>query len=126
MRAGGIHVFADLFGCDPVCLDDRIGIESALTAAAAAAGATVVRSDVHHFEPFGITGVAVLAESHLAIHTWPEHAYVSVDIFTCGENATPEQAIDALVHIFAPTSSIRWTLRRGVGIPSIAHESARP
>lgn len=113
MKAGGVQVLADLFNCDPGLLNDRAVVEAALSVAAHAAGATIVRHDVHQFEPHGITGIAILAESHLTIHTWPEHAYATLDIFTCGETATPERAVDAVADILKPTTITRCSFHRG-------------
>lgn len=113
MNPGGVHIVADFFDCDGATLDDSSAIAEALTAAATAAGATLVSQHVHPFSPCGVTGVAILAESHLAIHTWPEHRYAAIDIFTCGDVALPARAIDELGHLLLPTTQSRWTLVRG-------------
>ena len=113
MRAGGVQVLADLFECDPAMLDNRAVVEAALYRAASAARTTVVKHDVHQFQPHGVTGIAILAESHLAIHTWPEHGYATVDIFTCGETATPNLAIDAVADMFKASSVTRCVVQRG-------------
>jgi len=82
----GRHFLLDLEDCDANILDDLNKIEEILVAAAREAKATIIESRFHKFNPFGISGVVVIAESHLAIHTWPEHAFAAVDIFTCGKN----------------------------------------
>ncbi|RMH41726.1 MAG: adenosylmethionine decarboxylase, partial [Deltaproteobacteria bacterium] len=78
------HVLAEYHGCDPAVLDDRGTIEPLMRRAAQAAGATVVGSMFHEFAPQGVSGVVVVEESHLSIHTWPEYGYAAVDFFTCG------------------------------------------
>lgn len=94
--AVGTHLLAELDGCDRRRLDDPEAIRAGLLKAAAAAGATVVGCTVHRFSPQGVSGVAVLAESHLSIHTWPELGYAAVDIFSCASGCRPERAIEAL------------------------------
>jgi S-adenosylmethionine decarboxylase len=81
----GTHLIADLFGCSG--LDDQALIEAAMRAAVARIGATLIGLHLHGFgEGNGVTGVAMLAESHLSIHTWPEHGYAAIDLFVCGRD----------------------------------------
>jgi S-adenosylmethionine decarboxylase len=94
LRALGRQLLAELFGCDRGVLNDRAAIEMIMNSAAVSSGATVVRSVFHLFNPNGISGVVVIAESHLAIHTWPEFRYAAVDIFTCGDDVDPWKAHD--------------------------------
>lgn len=109
----GRHLLADLYGC-PV-LDDAALIETALRAAADSAGATVIGVHLHHFgEGHGVTGVALLAESHMSIHTWPEHGYAAVDIFLCGARHDPEAALRTMSDHLSPTSIFNHLIRRGV------------
>ena len=82
----------ELYGCDVMVLNDKERIERIMTEAAVRSGATVVQSVFHLFNPHGVSGVVVIAESHLAIHTWPEHGYAAVDIFTCGTDVDPWKA----------------------------------
>ena len=108
----GRHLLADLYGC-PV-LDDAELIETALRAAAERAGARVIGLHLHHFgEGHGVTGVALLAESHMSIHSWPEHGYAAIDIFLCGARHDPEAALQALADRLAPTRIVRTLVRRG-------------
>ncbi len=95
-RAGtSVHLIADLGGCSG--LDDLQLVESALRDAAAAAHLTVLDVRLHHFGPgMGVTGVALLAESHISIHTWPEESVAAVDIFVCGEKSAPESALTVI------------------------------
>lgn len=85
----GRHVIVEYYDCSAEILSDVIAIETAMVNAAKEAGATVINSTFHHFSPFGVSGVVVIQESHLAIHTWPEYGYASVDIFTCGDTVNP-------------------------------------
>ena len=79
------HLLLEYHGCDGSLLDHVPSIESLMRRAAEAAGATVVAAAFHQFAPQGVSGVVVVEESHLSIHTWPEYGYVAVDVFTCGE-----------------------------------------
>lgn len=82
----GHHVLLDLYGVAPAPLADAALIEATLTEAARLAGARVLGTQLHPFGPGqGVTGVLLLAESHISIHTWPEHGYAAVDVFMCGD-----------------------------------------
>jgi spermidine synthase len=85
MGALGNHILVEFMGCIPEIMNDVSVIEEAMVNAADIAGATVINSTFHHFSPYGVSGVVVIQESHLAIHTWPEYGYAAVDLFTCGE-----------------------------------------
>jgi S-adenosylmethionine decarboxylase proenzyme len=89
-------------------------VEEIMVAAAKIAKATIVGSHFHQFSPFGISGVVVIAESHVAIHTWPEHGYAAVDIFTCGETLSPEIAAQYLVQKFQSRQPSLMELKRGL------------
>ena len=89
MNALGRHILVEFNGCCPEILNDVAVIEEAMVEGARKAGATVIQSTFHHFSPFGVSGVVVIQESHLAIHTWPEYQYAAVDLFTCGETVDP-------------------------------------
>ena len=94
----GRHLLAELHGCSGLSEIDRV--ERALTEAAASAGATLLEVRLHGFGPgHGVTGVALLAESHISIHTWPEHGYAAVDIFLCA----PRHDLDAALSVIART-----------------------
>ncbi len=81
----GNHILVEFMNCDPHIMNDVAAIERDMVAAAQQAGATVINSTFHHFSPWGVSGVVVIQESHLAIHTWPEYGYAAVDLFTCGD-----------------------------------------
>lgn len=85
----GRHLLSEFYNCDAELLDDVAQIEQYMIDAAKVAGSTVVQSVFHRFNPWGVSGVVVIAESHLAIHTWPEYGYASVDFYTCGEDVDP-------------------------------------
>ena len=93
--------------------------------AAKKANATIVDDKFHHFSPFGVSGVVVIAESHLAIHTWPEYRYAAVDVFTCGETLKPEVAAIHLAQVFQSQNPSIHEIKRGIiGISNekIAHK----
>jgi spermidine synthase len=89
MKSLGTHIVVEYFNCDPEILNDVAIIENAMIESAKKAEATIINSTFHHFSPFGVSGVVVIQESHLAIHTWPEYGFASVDIFTCGDTVDP-------------------------------------
>ena len=100
VRYAGTHLLIDLWGASG--LDDIANVERALRGAAAAAGATILNVDLHCFEPNGgISGVVVLAESHISIHTWPERGFAALDVFMCGD-CNPYDGIPVLKEAFRP------------------------
>ena len=88
----GKHCILELYECDKTKLNDEAFLRNSVTTAAKLAGATLLNLITHRFEPQGVTGLALLAESHISIHTWPEHGYAAVDVFTCGDHTMPEKA----------------------------------
>jgi S-adenosylmethionine decarboxylase len=93
----GKHCILELYECSPAKLDDEAFLRSTITTAVQQAGATLLQLMTHQFQPQGITGLALLAESHLSIHTWPESGYAAVDVFTCGDHTMPERACAVLL-----------------------------
>lgn len=83
MTALGHHTLLDFYGCDRRRLKRSRDIKSLLCAAVRAGGGRIVKAVFHNFSPYGVSGVVVITESHVTIHTWPEHAYAAVDIFSC-------------------------------------------
>ncbi len=92
----GKHMLVEFYNCNAEVLDDVALVESIMNEAADVSGATIVQSNFHRFEPYGVSGVVVIAESHLSIHTWPEYQYASVDLYTCGDNVDPLLAYEHL------------------------------
>lgn len=110
----GQHLIADLHGCTRI--DDVARIERALRAAASAAGATVIDLRLHHFGPgSGVTGMALLAESHISIHTWPEHGYAALDCFLCGARHDLDAALAAVIAALSPDRVETQVIKRGYG-----------
>lgn len=96
MNALGRHILAELYGCNAAILNDVGMVEQVMVEAAQEAGAEVREVAFHHFSPQGVSGVVVISESHLAIHTWPEYSYAAVDVFTCGDKVDPWDAFRRL------------------------------
>lgn len=87
MKYLGKHTILELYDCPADLLSDPTAIQQQMEAAALAMGATIIESRFHHFSPLGVSGVVIIAESHLTIHTWPEYHYAAIDVFTCGDIA---------------------------------------
>jgi S-adenosylmethionine decarboxylase len=111
MKFAGTHLLIDLWGAGR--LDDPDHIDAALREAAVTAGATILHSHFHHFSPNGgVSGVVVLAESHISIHTWPERDFAAIDIFMCGA-CNPHLSIPVLQRAFGPERIVLDEQRRG-------------
>ncbi len=119
MQGLGRHVLAEVYGCTFDILDDLERIREILVSAALSAGAEVLETTFHRFSPQGISGVVVISESHLAIHSWPELGYAAVDVFTCGDHVDPWVAVEAIVKQFGATSVTATEVKRGVFIKSV-------
>lgn len=113
MHALGRHILVEFYECSPEILNDVSKIEDSMVAAAKEAGATVINSTFHHFSPFGVSGVVVIQESHLAIHTWPEYRYAAVDVFTCGDPVDPWISYQYLKEAFESAHGSTMEMRRG-------------
>lgn len=114
MHALGNHLLVELRDCNPEILKDLSRVKNALVSAAKEAKATIIDISFHEFNPFGISGMVVIAESHLSIHTWPEYAYAAVDIFTCGDIIKPETAAAYLINEFESKNPSMVELKRGI------------
>jgi S-adenosylmethionine decarboxylase len=121
LNALGTHLLVELRDCNPEILKSLEKVRNALVSAAKEAKATIVDISFHEFNPFGISGVVVIAESHLTIHTWPEYNYAAVDIFTCGEVIKPEEAASYLINQFESKSPSVVEIKRGI----LSHENKR-
>ena len=117
------HLLLELYGCDYEKLNDESFLRCTLNRAAKLAKATVLNLISNKFEPQGVTAIALLAESHISIHTWPESNYSAVDIFTCGQNMLPELASQYLIDTLkAEEHSLRIIERNP---PATVHKELR-
>jgi S-adenosylmethionine decarboxylase len=107
------HLLAEYYGCDPSLLDDLAVVEELVLGAAAAAGAQVMAVRLHRFSPQGVSGMAILAESHLAVHTWPEHGFASIELYLCGSSADPQRGHEHLVARLRPRHVVLRSVPRG-------------
>jgi len=114
LYALGTHLLVELKDCNPEILKDLKRVKEALVSAAKDAKATIIDVSFHEFNPFGISGMVVIAESHLSIHTWPEYAYAAVDIFTCGDVIKPEVAARFLIECFECKNPSVMEMKRGI------------
>lgn len=113
MSALGTHILVEFLGCKPEHLNDVPLIEKSMVKAASTAGATVINSTFHHFSPYGVSGVVVIQESHLAIHCWPEYQYAAVDLFTCGDTVDPWISFDYLKKALGAQNYSALEMKRG-------------
>ncbi len=113
LEAFGRHLILEMWDCDREVLDDAKKIREILRRAAIEAKATVIKVFCHEFSPAGVTGVVLLAESHLTVHTWPEEGYAAADIFTCGQSTDPQLAAQYLLAGFKAKNSTTFELKRG-------------
>ena len=112
----GRHCILELYQCDHAKLNDEAFIRTTITSSAKVAGATLINLVTHSFKPQGVTGLALLAESHISIHTWPEIGYEAIHVFTCGDHTMPEKACKLLFkHFLAKNFSFKNIARE---IPS--------
>lgn len=114
MKALGNHIVAEMSLCDPDILTDLEGVQNAMVQAAVVAKAEVREVVFHRFIPHGVSGVVVIAESHLSIHTWPEIGYAAVDIYTCGDKVDPMLALQYLREQFQCQRMTTTTISRGL------------
>ena len=113
MKALGRQLVVELWGCERN-LNEPEEIRKALQEAVDRANATGLDIQVHTFNPHGVSGVAVIAESHISIHTWPELSYVALDVFTCGDKAIPEAAVEVFRELFRPQRVEVLEIKRGI------------
>lgn len=113
MKTLGHHTLIDFYSGDPQVLSSPERIREILLSAIRLSGLTIVLDTFHHFEPNGVSGVVVIAESHVTIHTWPEHGYAAVDIFTCGESMQSNDIQSAIQQGLKSTRVTTKALSRG-------------
>lgn len=114
MNALGRHFLLELKDCDRNLLNDLDALKKLLRTAAVDCGAEILGDSFHRFSPQGVSGVVVIAESHLFIHTWPEHGYAAVDIFTCGTRVKPEVAAEILIEKLGSQNHVVIEMQRGI------------
>lgn len=110
----GKHAIAEFYECNQDLLNNVEKIEELLTNSALECGATIVEKCFHHFSPYGVSGVVIIAESHISIHTWPEYGYAAVDLFTCGTKCDTRKAYNYLRTAFESKKSSYNELQRGL------------
>tara|TARA_Y100000589_G_C27006487_1_gene568992 strand:+ start:205 stop:648 length:444 start_codon:yes stop_codon:yes gene_type:complete len=108
----GKHLLLELYGCNSEKLNDELYLRCQLNSAAKLAKASILNIVSNKFEPYGVTAIALLAESHLSIHTWPESQYSAIDIFTCGRNMQPELASQFLIESLESSNHLLKTFNR--------------
>ena len=113
MSALGRHLLVEFYDCNPDIINNKELVEQFMKEAAIKAGSTIVQSVFHMFQPHGVSGVVVIAESHLAIHTWPEYKYASVDLYTCGSCVEPLEAYKYLKDKFQSKNTDLKEMLRG-------------
>ena len=114
MNALGRHLLLELRDCNWEVLDDLDYLRNCLHDTAEEIGAAVVNECFYQFSPHGISGVVIISESHICIHTWPEHRYAAVDVFTCGSSVEPERAVKPLVEKLGSKDPSFLELERGM------------
>ncbi len=135
MKALGQHLLIELHECDPGTLNDLSAIRQTMLDAARMVCATVIGITEHRFFPQGVTVVVVIAESHLSIHTWPEHRYAAVDVFTCGDGLETSAVVDLVSERLGARHVSAVEVQRGImadrggrvtpAVPSLATVSGR-
>jgi S-adenosylmethionine decarboxylase len=111
----------ELRDCNPTILKNLEEVRDALVSAAKEAKATIIDISFHEFNPFGISGMVVIAESHLSVHTWPEYNYAALDIFTCGDVIKPEVAASSIIERFECKNPSMVEMKRGI----LSHENVK-
>ena len=114
MNALGRHLLVELHDCNKEALNDLGLLRNVMVKAAIDCGAVVLGDSFHHFNPQGVSGVVIIAESHLSIHTWPEYGYAAVDIFTCGTFVNPDKAAEVLIEKLGSKNHSIMEIPRGV------------
>jgi S-adenosylmethionine decarboxylase len=124
VNALGRHLLVELYDCDVAVIDNLDVVKRVMLEAARLARATVVDVVFHAFSPFGISGVVVIAESHLSVHTWPEYRYAAVDVFSCSDGLQVAEATRHLIERFAAQRASIVEVQRGMflgsGVPKVS------
>ena len=115
MEALGKHLLLELIDCDATLLNDIEYLRKVVSDTARQIGATVIKDAFYQFTPQGVSGVLIIAESHISIHTWPEYGFAAVDVFTCGDVIDPKNAVELFVEKLKAASSSYVEMKRGLG-----------
>ncbi|MDN4072640.1 MULTISPECIES: adenosylmethionine decarboxylase [Fictibacillus] len=124
MDTMGRHVIAELWGCNSEKLNDMRFIEETFVDAALRAGAEIREVAFHKFAPHGVSGVVIISESHLTIHSFPEHGYASIDVYTCGDRIDPNVAADYISQALEANSRENLEVPRGMGPVKVKNKVA--
>lgn len=114
MEALGRQILVEFYDCNSDHINDVEFIESAMLTATRESGATIISHNFHKFSPHGVSGIVVIAESHVSIHSWPEYDYAAVDIFTCGETIDPWVIQEHLKESFESKNVSSMEMKRGM------------
>ncbi|MBC2581363.1 adenosylmethionine decarboxylase [Clostridium sp. DJ247] len=114
MNELGRHILAEIYGCSSEILNNKEFIEKIMVDSALKAGAEVREVAFHKFSPQGVSGVVIISESHLTIHTWPELGYAAVDVFTCGDKINPWDACNHMTEKFKAKNMTATEVKRGI------------
>ena len=118
MNALGQHLLVELKDCKKGALQNVEAVRETMVNAARVAGATIIEVSFHEFSPFGVSGMIIIAESHLSIHTWPEYDYAAIDIFTCGDILKTVEATQYLIEAFGSKNPSVVEMKRGILSPT--------
>ncbi|MTI88779.1 MAG: S-adenosylmethionine decarboxylase proenzyme [Balneolaceae bacterium] len=114
MEALGRHILVEYYDCESSSLNNVEHIEESMLSAVKTAKATIISHSFHKFSPYGVSGVVVIAESHVSIHTWPEYNYAAVDIFTCGDTIDPWLIQEQLKEAYGSQNVSSMEMKRGL------------
>ena len=114
MKSLGKHLIIEFHACDPDTLNDTESCQNHILEAVRLSGATVIKPFFHKFNPHGVSGIVVIAESHFSIHTWPEYGYCAIDVFTCGDEIKSEPAVSYLREKFQAGHYSVMEIKRGL------------
>ena len=112
-RPDGYHLMLEFFGCDPEKINSRKYLHQTIKTVVKRYGLTNLGSRFHQFDPHGVTGFTLLAQSHISLHTWPEYGYLVLDIFTCGDHDQADRLADHFMKRLKPASISRQVYRKG-------------
>ncbi|MEW6387972.1 MAG: adenosylmethionine decarboxylase [Thermodesulfobacteriota bacterium] len=116
-RPDGYHLMMEFYGCDQEKINSRKFLHSIVKSAVKEVGLTNLGSRFHQFQPHGVTGFTLLAQSHISLHTWPEFGYLVLDIFTCGDQNQADKLADHFMQRLRPDRVNRQVVRKGYKYP---------